>query len=52
VKKTTRKLTLRRETVLALEQQSLAQVAGGLSTPVSYCRTACYTHCISLCIKC
>jgi hypothetical protein len=52
MKKTARKLTLRRETVVALEQASLTQPAGGLSIPISFCRTACYTHCYSLCIRC
>jgi hypothetical protein len=52
MKKTARRLTLRRETVVALEQASLTKPAGGLSIPVSFCRTACYTHCLSVCIRC
>jgi hypothetical protein len=51
MKKTVKRLTLRRETVVALEPTALAEVAGGLSIPLSYCRSACHT-CISICFKC
>jgi hypothetical protein len=45
VKKVAKRLTLRRETVLALEQESLAPVVGGATTPVTICATSCPSKC-------